>query len=586
MAENGQRSADVDVVIRGGTLVDGTGAPRRTADVAVRDGRVVEVGRVSSTARRVIDADGALVTPGFVDIHTHYDGQATWDSRLQPSSGHGVTTVVMGNCGVGFAPVHPYDHDQLIELMEGVEDIPGAALHEGLPWDWGSFPEYLDALERRAHDIDFAAQVCHGPVRLFVMGQRGADRAPATPDEIAEMGRLAAEGVRAGGLGFTTSRTLNHRTSRGEPTPTLTAAREELVGIAEALGDLRAGVLQVVSDFPDFDEEMGTLLAMMRVSGRPLSVSLSQGRTGVSYRHILDAITAANEEGLRMRAQVAARGIGVLVGLQGSVNPLRGSETYRSLECSDVGELAVRLADRSLRERILGELAPAGAPIAGRLAGRTSWLDRVFELGDPPDYEPDPRHSVGARAAREGRSSEAVLYDLLLGDGGRALLYFPILNYFDGNLDAAGEMLAHPHTVPGLGDGGAHVGTICDGSFPTTLLAYWGRDRQRGRRFEVEWIVQRQCRATAEAVGLLDRGVLSPGFKADLNVIDFEHLGMGAPRLAFDLPAGGKRLLQKSSGYLHTLVSGTEVSHDGEPTGATPGRLVRGAQLEPAASRR
>lgn len=568
-----------DLVIRGGTVVDGTGGPGRTADVAVKDGRIVEVGRVDGPATREIDASGALVTPGFVDIHTHYDGQATWDSTLAPSSNHGVTTVVMGNCGVGFAPVHDGDHDQLIELMEGVEDIPGAALHEGLAWDWGSFPEFLDALERRPHDIDFGAQVCHGPLRLFVMGQRGADREAATPAEIEEMGRLAAEGIRAGGLGFTTSRTLNHRTSRGEPTPTLTASRDELVGIARAIGRTGAGVLQVVSDFPDAEVELETLLEMMRASGRPLSVSLSQARPGDGYRLILDAIDAANAEGLEMRAQVAARGIGVLIGLQGSVNPLNRSATYRDLAGLALAERVAHLGDPAVRARVLDEYLDHGD-------SRMIRLERVFELGDPPEYEPDPAASIAARAAREGRRPEELLYDLLLGDGGQALLYMPILNYFDGNLDAAGEMLAHPHAVPGLSDGGAHVGTICDGSFPTTLLSYWGRDRTKGRRFAVEWLIERQCRATARAVGLLDRGVVAPGYKADLNVIDFDRLGMAAPRLSFDLPAGGKRLLQASSGYVHTFVAGTEIGRDGQPTGETPGRLVRGARPAPAGAAR
>ncbi|HEX2382897.1 MAG TPA: amidohydrolase family protein [Acidimicrobiales bacterium] len=564
----------LDLIIRGGTLIDGTGASRRSGDVGVADGRVVAVGRVDEQAERTVDADGALVTPGFVDIHTHYDGQATWDPRLQPSSGHGVTTIVMGNCGVGFAPVRPTDHAQLIELMEGVEDIPGAALHEGLPWDWGSIGEYLDALDRRPHDIDFATQVCHGPVRLFVMGQRGADREPATAEEIAEMGRIAAEGVRAGALGFTTSRTLNHRTSRGEPTPTLTAARAELVGIARALGEAGAGVLQVVSDFPDFDDEMGTLLEMMRASGRPLSVSLSQSAPGHGYRRVLDTLTAANGEGLHMRAQVAARGIGVLLGLQASINPLQGSETFRSLDAGSLPRLVARLSEPSVRAAIIDELAGGG----GRML---AILDRVFELGDPPDYEPDPSSSIGARAAAAGISPAELLYDLLLRDGGETLLYWPILNYFDGNLDPAAEMLSHPHAVPGLSDGGAHVGTICDASFPTTLLAFWGRDRKQGKTFDPEWIVQRQCRATAEAVGLLDRGIVAPGYKADLNVIDFDNLGMHRPRLVFDLPAGGKRLLQPSTGYLHTFVSGVEVCTGGESTGATPGRLVRGAKADP-----
>ena len=568
-----------DLVIRGGTVIDGTGAPGRTADVAVTAGRIVEVGRVSGSGRREVDADGALVAPGFVDIHTHYDGQATWDPVLAPSSSHGVTTVVMGNCGVGFAPVRPGDRDQLIELMEGVEDIPGAALHEGLPWDWGSFPEFLDSVERRPHDIDFAAQVCHGPLRLFVMGQRGADREAATPDEITEMGRIAAEGIQAGGLGFTTSRTLNHKTSKGEPTPTLTASREELVGIARAIGATGRGVFQLVTDFPDVEVELETMREMMRVSGRPLSVSLAQFRPGDGYRHILEAIADANAEGLEMRAQVAARGIGVLIGLQGSVNPLVRSETYRELADLDLPARLAHMRDPGVKERIVAEYIAAGDSKMIR-------LERAFELGNPPVYEPDAADSIAARAQRSGVAPESLLYDLLLGDEGQALLYMPVLNYFDGDLEAAGELLAHPNAVPGLSDGGAHVGTICDGSFPTTLLSYWGRDRTKGRRFGVEWLVSRQCRATAETVGLLDRGIVAPGYKGDLNVIDFDGLGMSAPRLSFDLPAGGKRLLQPSSGYLHTFVSGTEIAANGVSTGETPGRLVRGAQPEPTGAPR
>ncbi|MBO0730637.1 MAG: amidohydrolase family protein, partial [Acidimicrobiaceae bacterium] len=541
-----------DLLIRGGTLVDGTGGPVRTADVAVEAGRIVEVGSLAGgAATRIIDADGALVTPGFVDIHTHYDGQATWDERLQPSASHGVTTVVMGNCGVGFAPVRPADRAQLVELMEGVEDLPGTVLHEGLTWEWESISGYLDALTSRRHDIDFAAQVCHGPVRLYVMGQRGADREPATPEEIAEMGRLAAEGIEAGALGFTTSRTLNHRTSRGEPTPTLTAAREELVGIARAIGGTGKGVLQVISDFPDFDSEMTTLREMMRVSGRPLSISLAQTSPGPGYRRSLDALEEANREGLQMRAQVAARAIGLLIGLQGSINPLRGSETYRQLERLPLAERAGRLGQPDIRDRVLAELGD-------RPGGMRLSLDRIFELGDPPDYEPDPSTSITARAEAAGRPAQEMFYDLLLAGKGESLLYLPALNFSDGNLDAAAELLAHPHAVPGLGDGGAHVGTICDASFPTTLLTLWARDRRRGAKFDVPWVINRQCRATAETVGLLDRGVVAPGYKADLNVIDHDNLRLAQPTIAYDLPAGGKRLLQTAVGYLHTIVSGIE----------------------------
>ncbi|HWE53906.1 MAG TPA: amidohydrolase family protein [Acidimicrobiales bacterium] len=545
-----------DVVIRGGTVVDGSGAPARTADVAVRDGKVVEVGRVAEQGKREIDADGAIVAPGFVDIHTHYDGQASWDDRLQPSSGQGVTTVVMGNCGVGFAPVRQSDHDQLIELMEGVEDLPGTVLHEGLPWTWESVAQFLDTIDI-PHDIDCAAQVCHGPIRLYVMGQRGADREPATPEEIAEMGRLAADGIRAGALGFTTSRTLNHKTSKGQPTPTLTAAREELVGIAAAIGHTGAGVLQVISDFPDFETEMETLYEMMRASGRPMSISLAQSSPGPGYRRTLEAIERANQEGLLMRAQVAARAIGALISLDGSFNPWKRRPTWAT---------SPDLRDPEVKGRILSE---AASPSGFRLP-----FERIFELGDPPDYEPDPSESLAARAAAAGRAPEDLLYDVLL-DGPA---YLPVLNYFDGNLEAVAEMLAHPYTVPGLGDGGAHVGTICDASFPTTLLTHWGRDRKGGPVFDLPWIMARQCRATAETVGLLDRGLLAPGYKADINVIDFDRLRLGRPRIVADLPAGGRRVMQDADGYLHTLVSGVEIYAGGQPTGALPGRLVRGAQ--------
>jgi N-acyl-D-aspartate/D-glutamate deacylase len=564
---------DADVLIRGGTVVDGTGAPARTADVALAGDRIIAVGRFDGAARRVVDAGGALVIPGFVDIHTHYDGQATWDQRLQPSSLHGVTTAVMGNCGVGFAPVLATDHDQLIELMEGVEDIPGTALHAGLPWTWSTFAEYLDAVAALPHDIDVAAQVGHAALRLQVMGQRGADRELAGPDEIQAMGRLAAEAIEAGALGFTTSRTINHRTSRGAPTPTLTAARDELVGIAAAIGGTGTGVLQLVSDFFEFDTEIETFLEMMRASGRPLSVSLAQGAPGAGYRKLLRVLDAAAAEGLTMRAQVAARPIGVLLGLEGSVNPLGRCPTYEPLHQLPLSERVTALRDPATRAAIVAEWDEGRGP--------SRWpLDRVFVMDESFDYEPPPSGSVAGRAAAEGRPAGEALYDALLADEGRAFVYLPFANYHDGNLDAVGEMLAHPRTVPGLSDGGAHVGTICDASYPTTLLAHWGRDRTDG--FEIPFLVHRQCRATAETVGLLDRGVLAPGFKADINVVELDRLSTGRPVMAHDLPAGGKRLLQPATGYVHTFVSGVETYADGEATGAFPGVLVRGAQPAPA----
>jgi N-acyl-D-aspartate/D-glutamate deacylase len=574
--------AEHDLVVRGGTVVDGTGADPVGADVAVSNGRITAVGKVEGRGSREIDAGGALVLPGFVDIHVHYDGQATWDSYLAPSSWHGATTVVMGNCGVGFAPVRPADHIRLIELMEGVEDIPGAALHEGLTWEWRSFPEYLDAVGSRPHDIDVAAQVPHGALRLHVMGERGAQRETATPEDIAEMGRHARAGVEAGALGFTTSRTLNHRTSRGEPTPTLTAEADELVGIARALGDAGRGVLQVVSDFSPLEHVFGIFRRMVEESGRPLSMSLAQSPVAPdSYRTILDLLSEANAAGVPMAAQVATRAIGLLLGLQCTLNPFMTNPVFKEIAKLPPAEQAKVMNEPGFKERVLAAATDerARGVLGGGLIGR---FDYMFELGEPPVYEPDPAASIAGRARSEGRDPEDLVYDLLAGNEGRTFLYVPILNFAGGNLDAVGEMLRHPHTVPGLSDGGAHVGTICDGSFPTTLLTMWGRDRDRGR-IDLPFLVQRQCRDTARTVGLLDRGVLAPGYKADINVVDFDRLAVHRPEMHYDLPAGGKRLLQRADGYLHTVVSGVEVYTDGEATGELPGRLVRGPQPAPSA---
>lgn len=573
--------ASYDLVIRGGTVVDGTGSEPRTADVAVSGGRVVVVGSVDGRGGREVDADGALVFPGFVDIHAHYDGQATWDSSLAPSSWHGVTTTVMGNCGVGFAPVRPEDHDRLIELMEGVEDIPGAALHEGLSWEWQSFGEYLDAVDRIPHDIDVAAQVPHGAVRLHVMGERGAQREPASPEEIDAMARLIADGVAAGGLGFTTSRTINHRTSRGEPTPTLTAAADELVGIARGLGQLGRGVLQVVSDHMNTDDEFGTFRRMVAESGRPLSFSLVQNPFDPeSYREVLGRIDGARADGLAITGQVATRAVGLLFGLQCTLHPFLNNPVFSEISQLPVSEQARIMADEGFKARMLeADGGDKVRKLGGGLIGR---FESMYELHDPPDYEPGPHDTIAARAAREGRAVEDFVYDLLIADQGRTLLYLPALNFAGGNLDAVGEMLAHRYTVPGLGDGGAHVGTICDGSFPTTLMTLWGRDRDHGR-LDVSFLVQRQCRDTARTVGLDDRGVLAPGYKADLNVVDFDALQARRPEVRHDLPAGGRRLLQGADGYVHTFVAGVETYRDGESTGAHPGRLVRGPQPTPAA---
>jgi N-acyl-D-aspartate/D-glutamate deacylase len=567
---------EYDLVIRGGEVIDGTGEPARRADVAIVGSLIAEVGSCDGSARRVIEADGLTITPGFVDIHTHYDGQATWDDRMIPSSWHGVTTVVAGNCGVGFAPVHGADHDRLIELMEGVEDIPGSALHEGLRWDWSSFPEFMAAVEPRSFDVDVALQVPHAALRLHVMGERGAQREPATDDDIVEMAWRARQAIEAGALGFTTSRTRNHRSSSGEFTPTLTADSKELLGIAAAIGESGLGVLQAVSDFTDVEGEFGLFRRMAEVSGRPLSFTLLAHRRDV-WRRQLELLDEANAAGVTMRGQVAPRAVGLLLGLECTLHPLMANPVYREVAGKSLTERVAALADPLFKARVFDAETATDSRAGNVLQG----FGEMFELGDPPDYEPQPSASIGERARREGRAPLDLAYDLMLADGGLGMLYRPILNYEDGGLDAAGEMLADAHTVVGLGDGGAHVGTICDASFPTTLLALWGRDRDHGR-LPVPFLVHRQTAATARAVGLLDRGVVAPGFRADLNVIDLPGLAARRPEIRYDLPAGGKRFVQRADGYTATMVAGQITYEQGEATEQLPGRLIRGARPAPS----
>ena len=572
-----------DLVIRGGELADGDGGPLRRADVAVDSGRIVAVGRVPGRGREEIDARGKLVTPGFVDIHTHYDGQAIWDSHLHPSSWHGVTTAVMGNCGVGFAPVQARHRQRLVELMEGVEDIPGTALHEGLSWDWDSFPSYLDALAARPRDMDIAAQLPHGALRVEVMGERGARLEAANADDLQRMRAIATEAMRAGAIGFSSSRSVNHRSIKGEPTPSLRASEDELRAIALGLRDAGSGVLQFISDFniPSLEEEFAMLARLVRGSGRPLSFSLGQRHSAPGHwRQLLDLTEAANAQGLAITAQVAPRPIGVLLGLQGSLNPFSACPGYRAIAALPLAQRLALLHQPALRQQLLAELQDLGQQRDRKrdpLLPRFDAFDRVYAFGDPPDYEPPAEQSVAAIAARQGLTPAEAAYDLLLGDAGRAFLFAPFANYAAGNLDACHDMLAHPHSVPGLGDGGAHVSIISDGSFPTYLLTHWGRDRAKGR-FDIGWLVRRQTRDTARTVGLLDRGRLAPGYKADLNVIDWSRLKLQVPVMADDLPAGGRRLLQRARGYEATIVSGVVVSREGQATGALPGVLVRGPQ--------
>ena len=562
-----------DTVIRGGRVVDGTGGEPFVADVAIQGGMIAEVGIVSGRGREEIDAQGKIVTPGFVDIHTHYDGQATWDGRMQPSSWHGVTTVVMGNCGVGFAPCRAEDHDKLVRLMEGVEDIPFPVLTQGLPWNWKSYPDYLDALAARSFDVDIGSQLPHAALRVFVMGQRGADREPATADDIARMKALAKEAMEAGAIGFGTSRTLNHRTSEGEPIATLTASEEELTAIAMGMAEAGRGVLQVVSDFTDPEAEFAMLRRIVEASGRPLSFTLAQGSIAPkSYQILLRALEDAVAAGLPMKAQVAARPVGVLLGLELTVNPFSQHSSYQEIAALPLAERVERLRGPALREQL------ATAPKKNGAFGLGNRWDKMYLLdAERPDYEPVAEDTVGARAARLGVAPEMVALDQMLRAGGRGILYVPFLNYAEGSLDAVHEMIVHPDTVPGLSDGGAHVGMICDGSFPTSMLTHWTRDRTRGPKILVRDIVKMQTQDTARTVGLHDRGVIAEGMRADINVIDYDGLTLHSPSVAYDLPAGGRRLVQKADGYAMTMVAGEITYRDGQATGALPGRLLRGS---------
>jgi len=568
-----------DLVIRGGTIIDGTGGARFKGDVAVDNGVITSVGTVSAKGKKELDATGLLVTPGFVDVHTHYDAQVSWDALISPSCWHGVTTVVMGNCGVGFAPARPEQRDALIALMEGVEDIPGAVLTEGMKWEWESFAEYLNAIERKPHALDIAAQLPHAALRVYVMGERAIQREAATDADIAEMGRLAAEALHAGAVGFSSSRSLNHRSRDGDVIPSYGAERKELVGIAKAMGATGKGVFEMISDFTDMDAEFAILRDMAEQSGLPMSISLIQfDQRPDGWRELLDRIEDAANDGLQMKGQVAARPICLLLGLQATMNPFSNHPTYRTIAGLPLAARVAKMRDPEFRAQILSE-KPKGNPL---LTGIFYSMHKIFPLGDPPDYEPPVEKSVKALAQARSVTPEELVYDMVLENDGKMLLYAPLANYTANNLDVSREMILSPHTAFGLGDGGAHCSVICDASFPTTHLIHWGRDRTRGEKLPLEYLVKRQTQDTAKLVGFLDRGVIAPGMKADLNVIDFDNLTLGAPHIVFDLPAGGQRLIQKASGYKYTIVSGEVTFVDGESTGALPGRLLRGQQPAPA----
>ena len=570
-----------DLIIKNGTVVDGSGQPAKNADVAIKDGRIAAVGDNLGDAKKVIDATGLLVAPGWVDIHTHYDGQVTWDPYLTPSSWHGATTVVMGNCGVGFAPAAPDRHEWLIGLMEGVEDIPGTALSEGIQWEWESFSEYMDALDRKPLAIDVAAQVPHGAVRAYVMGDRGAKNEKATPEDIEKMADVVRDGMAAGALGFSTSRTVLHRAVDGEVVPGTTAENDEMLGIARVLGEFPHGVFEMASDLNPEENEFDIMAQMSRESGMPVSFACLQSPLDPdNWRRYLERMDEANANGAQVTAQIAVRGNGVLFSLDGTAHPFSSHPTYKTIQDLPFEERLAKMRDPDIRAKILSEKPEPDEPMALPVLES---FDHMFPLGDEPNYEPAPEDSLQAIADRKGVRPQELAYDILLEDDGRGFIYLPILNYANCNLDHVREMMDHPHTRLSLSDGGAHCGVICDASYTTFMLTHWARDRSRGKKVSVERAIQMQTRETAEAYGLHDRGLLAPGMKADINIIDFENLKIERPRLVYDLPANGRRLVQGAQGYVATIVNGEVIYENGEPTGALPGKLIRGAQAAPQA---
>jgi N-acyl-D-amino-acid deacylase len=567
-----------DIVLRHGTIIDGSGGEPRDADVAIKDGRIVQIGRIAGSGLEEVDAKGQIVTPGFVDMHTHYDGQVTWEQRLQPSSGHGVTTVVMGNCGVGFAPAKPDQHGMLIKLMEGVEDIPEVVMTAGVPWNWETFPQYLDALAKRRADIDFAAQLPHNPLRVYVMGERGAAREPPTPHDLSEMRRLTAEAITAGALGVSTTRNMAHRFRDGRPVPSIDTEEQEILALADVLRDAGAGVFEILGDARwSAEKQMQLLRRIAERSGRPVSFSLLQtaDKPG-DWRHMLSEMEAANAGGLTIRGQVIPRPVGMLVGLDLSLHPFAFHPSFRAIEHLSLAEKVEAMRDPALRQRLLSE---ASSDPHAFFKSVVDDVDALFVLGNPPNYHPAQADSIAAQARRQGRPPLAVIYDALLQDDGRAVLYRPSANREGACFEGAGVgFLRHPHTLVGLGDGGAHYGMICDASYPTYLLSHWVGHADPAKRLPLTEAIRMMTQDISEAVGLRDRGRVAVGAKADLNVIDLDRLALHAPRIARDLPSGGRRLTQKADGYAITMVSGEITYRDGEATPALPGRLIRGGK--------
>tara|TARA_B100000929_G_scaffold254885_1_gene216379 strand:+ start:5777 stop:7489 length:1713 start_codon:yes stop_codon:yes gene_type:complete len=568
-------SETFDIIIKNGTIYDGTGQRSFVSDIFIKNEIIVDIRKsnVNDKCLEQIDANGLIVTPGFVDIHTHYDGQVTWDNYISPSSWHGVTTAIMGNCGVGFAPVHNYDHDRLVTLMEGVEDIPEVVLTEGLEWKWETFGEYLDYISKRSFDIDVGAQVPHGALRLYVMGQRGADREPATEEDIKLMSKLAAEAISIGALGFSTSRTINHRTSEGNLVPQFTAAENELIGISKAIGTTKKGVMQLVTDLIDGRKEYEVYEKMVSESNRPLSITVAQtDANNYEWEDLLGWIEDSADKGLPIKAQVCGRPVGLVLGLSVTLNPFSAHPSFKEISDLPLKEKVEIMSSVDFKKKLLSEKPSTND---GLILSILRNYNNIYILEDPPNYEPLIDESLGHQAKKLNIAVDEFLYDSLLLEEGKKLLYFPIGNYMDTSLDVAKKMMESRHSLLGLGDGGAHCATICDASFTTHMLTFWARDRVRGPKLDLSWIIKSHTRDNALAMGLNDRGLISKGMKADLNVIDFDNLTLHAPEVVNDLPAGGKRLIQNVEGYTATIMSGRITYRNGIKTGELPGKLIR-----------
>ena len=582
----------LDWLLKNGCVVDGTGAQPYVADIGVRDGKIVEVGSITQPSKKTIDATGLWITPGFIDIHTHYDGPATWDDCFTPSIYHGVTTLVMGNCGVGFAPVRPGHEDDLIKLMEGVEDIPGAALHEGIRWNWETFPQYMDALAATPRSLDYLVQVPHDPLRMYVMGERALAHTAATPAEIDAMSVLLRQALEAGALGLSTGRSDNHRTSEGKDTPAANASAQELTSLAGVLKGMNHGVIQIVSDYNllqgpgEFDAEFDLVETMAHASGKPVSLTwLQRDPGGEQYLKIQSRVDAAVAQGLPLYLQTGARGIGVLIGLEASFHPFMGFASYKAVAHLPLAERAAALREPERKARLLKEksdrLAGDGSaipPLVDLLLAKIELISgRMFALEDTLNYEPSVMQSFLVRAKQSGTSALEAIYDHLCAGSGEGLIYFPIFNYNEGSLDTVRRMLDHPRALSSLSDAGAHVGTVCDASFTTFMLTHWVRDRGRDA-LPLERAVEMLTQRNARYLGLTDRGVIAPGMRADLNAIDPAQLSVGLPKLEHDLPAGGKRFVQRAKGYVATWVAGEQVQANGVISDARPGQLVRMGQ--------